>query len=35
MMIEYVGVACVLGAAAVWCGVWLTVLLKNPGNMIK
>jgi hypothetical protein len=35
MWVEYVGVAIVLGAAAAWCGVWLTVLLKNAGNMIK
>lgn len=35
MAVEYLGVACVLVAAAAWCGVWLTVLLKNAGNMIK
>jgi hypothetical protein len=35
MAAEYLGVAIVLGAAACWCGLWLTVLLKNAGNMIK
>jgi len=35
MGLEYLGVAVVLAAAAAWCGLWLTILLKNAGNMIK